>query len=143
MREDELHEAIEQPAYLVGGEPEPALTERLLADVKGQPGALPLLQFALKELWEKRDVRKLRLDTYETLGGIEGTLEHRANEILRNFNHEEQDLCRRIFLRLVQPGEGTEDTKRRVAYHELLPNDPARAEAVRRVIRAWPIPRPA
>ena len=103
--------------------------------MKRQPGALPLLQFALKELWEKRDVRKLRLDTYETLGGIEGTLEHRANEIFRNFNHEEQDVCRRIFLRLVQPGEGTEDTKRRVAYHELLPNDPARAEAVRRVIQ--------
>ena len=135
MREDELREAIKQPAYLVGCEPEPALIQRLLADVKGQPGALPLLQFALKELWEKRDVRTLRLDTYETLGGIEGALEHRANEIFRNFKREEQDPCRRIFLRLVQPGEGTEDTKRRVAYHELLPDDPARAEAVRRVIQ--------
>ena len=46
----------------------------------------------------------------------------------------DQDLCRRIFLRLVQPGEGTEDTKRRVSYRELLPADPERAEAVRRLI---------
>jgi len=135
MRADELREAIEQPAYLVGCEPEPSLTERLLADVKGQPGALPLLQFALKELWEKRDVRNLRLDTYEAVGGIAGALEHRADEIFRNFKREEQDLCCRIFLRLVQPGEGTGDTKRRVAYPELLPDDPARAEAARRIIQ--------
>ena len=139
MHEDELREAIEQPAYLVGCEPEPALTERLLADVKGQPGTLPLLQFTLKELWEKREVRKLRLDTYETMGGIEGALEHRANEIFRNFKHEEQDLCRRIFLRLVQPGEGTEDTKRRAPFRELLDSEgdtPSVEEVIRRLADA-------
>ena len=41
----------------------------------------------------------------------------------------------------MQPGEGTEDTKRRVSYRELLPDDPARAEAVRKVIQAPGRPR--
>jgi hypothetical protein len=132
----ELREAIEQPAFLVGCEVEAALTERLLADVEGQAGALPLLQFALTELWKKRDVRRLTLRAHEDLGGVEGALEHRADEIYQKFKSQEQELCRRIFLRLVQPGEGTEDTKRRVAYHELLPDDPARAAAVRHVIKA-------
>src|SRR5262249_55867019 len=79
--------------------------------------------------------RVLRLRTYEALGGIEGALENRANEVLAKLSPEDQELCRRIFLRLVQPGEGTEDTKRRVPFHELLPDDPARAESVQRVIR--------
>ena len=143
MTAAELREAIERPAYLVGCEVEPGLTERLLADVEGQPGALPLLQFALTEVWKKRDVRRLTLRAYTELGkddkgeqrGIEGVLDHRANEIYRNLTPVDQDLCRRLFLRLVQPGEGTEDTKRRVSYRELLPDDPARAEAVRKLIQ--------
>ena len=104
---------------------------------------MPLLQFALTEVWKKRDVRRLTLGAYTELGkddkgeqrGIEGVLDHRANEIYRNLTPEDQDLCRRLFLRLVQPGEGTEDTKRRVSYRELLPDDPARAEAVRKLVQ--------
>ena len=134
MREDELRAAIERPAFKVGCEPEPGLTERLLADVEGQAGALPLLQFTLDELWQRQDVRRLTLRAYTELGGVEGTLEHRANETLQKLSQADQDLCRRIFLHLVQPGEGTEDTKRRVSYRELLPDDPARAEAVKRVV---------
>jgi hypothetical protein len=145
MTAAELREAIERPAFLVGCEVEPALAERLLADVGGQPGALPLLQFALTEVWKRRDVRRLTLRAYTELGkddkgqerGIEGVLDHRANEIYRTtMTAEEQDVCRRLFLRLVQPGEGTEDTKRRVPLSELLPDDPARAQAVRKLVQA-------
>jgi WD40 repeat protein len=143
MAPAELREAIEQPAFRVGCEVEPGLTERLLADVKGQAGALPLLQFALTEVWKKREVRRLTLQAYTELGkddkgeqrGIEGVLEQRANEIYGSLKAEDQDLCRRIFLRLVQPGEGSEDTKRRVSYRELLPDDPTRAEAIKRLVR--------
>jgi len=143
MTSAELREAIERPAYLVGCEVEPRLAERLLADMDGQPGALPLLQFALKEAWKEREVRRLTLREYTGLGqddkgeqrGIEGVLDRRANEIYRDLTPAEQDLCRRLFLRLVQPGERTEDTKRRVSYRELLPDDPARAEAVRKLVQ--------
>ncbi len=143
MTTAELREAIERPAFRVGCEVEPALTERLLADMKGQPGTLPLLQFALTEVWKKRDVRRLTLGAYTELGkddkgeprGIEGVLDHRANEIYRNLRPEDQELCRRLFLRLVQPGEGTEDTKRRVAYRELMPDNAAHAEAVKKLVK--------
>src|SRR5262249_12229942 len=46
LTREELREAVERPAYRVGHEVEPALVERLLADFAGQPGALPLVQFA-------------------------------------------------------------------------------------------------
>ena len=62
---------------------------------------------------------------------IEGALEHRANETYcKSYSQGTRTSAARIFLRLVQPGEGTEDTKRRVSYRELLPDDPERAEAV-------------
>jgi hypothetical protein len=97
MAAAELREVIEQPAFRVGCEVEPGLTERLLADVKGQAGALPLLQFALTEVWKKREVRRLTLRAYTELGkddkgeqrGIEGVLEHRANEIYCSLNAED------------------------------------------------------
>ena len=72
MTAAELREAIEQPAVLVSCEVQPGLTERLLADVEGQPGALPLMQFALTEVWKKRDVRRLTLRAYDELGGSRG-----------------------------------------------------------------------
>jgi hypothetical protein len=144
MTESELRAAIEEPAFRSACEVEPPLTERLLADVEGQSGALPLLQFALTEVWKQRDVRRLTLRAYTELGqdgkgeqrGIEGVLDRRADAIYHNLKPEDQELCRRVFLRLVQPGEGTEDTKRRVSYHELLPHDPVRAEQVRQLVRA-------
>jgi WD40 repeat protein len=134
MTREELREAVERPAYLVDREVEPALAERLLADVAGQAGALPLLQFALTEVWKKQDVGRLTLRAYEESGGIAGALEHRANKVYEDLSAEAQDDCRRVFLRLVQPGEGTEDTKRRVSYKELAHEDPTRAAAVRRLI---------
>src|SRR5262249_53934462 len=95
----ELRAAIQQPAFRVGCEVEPELTERLLADVEGQPGALPLLQFALTELWKKRESRRLTLQAYTELGqgaqgeqrGIAGVLEHRADEIYRGLGPEDQE----------------------------------------------------
>jgi TIR domain len=135
MQEHELREAIEQPAFKVGAELESGLTERMLADVKGQAGALPLLQFTLNELWTSRRGRKLTQADYDALGGISGALKNRANIIYSKLSDEDKETCKRVFLRLVQPGEGVEDTKRRVPINDLIPrSDPAQAERVRRVI---------
>ena len=51
MRRDELRDAVERPALRVGLRVEPALADALVADVEGEPGALPLLSTALLELW--------------------------------------------------------------------------------------------
>jgi len=145
MTEDELHRAIERPAQLAGGEFEPGLVEMLLQEVTGQPGALPMLQFALMELWQRREGRRLTVAAYRAIGGLQGALESRANEVLGTFNHTERETCRRIFLRLTQPGEGTEDTKRRASFGELVPAgaDPEDVESVvrrladARLITTW------
>jgi TIR domain/AAA ATPase domain len=118
MSEDELRRAIERPMQLVGGELEGGLVDLLLRDVRHQAGALPLLQHALLELWHKREGRRLTLKTYQEIGKLEGALQRRADATLEALS--ERELCRRTFLRLTQPGEGTEDTKRRASVIELL-----------------------
>ena len=119
MTETELREVIERPAQMVGLELEPGLTEMLLSEMEDQPGALPLLQHALWELWQRREGRRLTVAAYRAIGGLEGALEQQANEIFAGLSPSEQETCRRIFLRLTQPGEGSEDTKRRVAINQL------------------------
>jgi WD40 repeat protein len=120
MSEDEVRRAIERPAQLVGGEFEAGLVEMLVEDVMHQPGALPLLQHALLELWNRRGGRRLTIEAYREIGKLEGALQRRADATLEGMSESERELCRRIFLRLTQPGEGTEDTKRRVGFRELL-----------------------
>ncbi len=136
MTDEELRSAIERPAYLAGCEVEQGLTHRLLEDVRNQPGGLPLLQHALLELWARRRGNRLTHEVYDAVGGVEGALEQRAEVVYSKFSLAEQDVCRRIFLRLTQPGEGTEDTKRRAFLGELLPTDEKDQEVVESVILA-------
>jgi hypothetical protein len=120
MTEQELRRAIERPTQLVGCELDAGLVDLLVQDVRHQPGALPLLQHALLELWNKRDGRRLTVKVYQEIGTLEGAVQKRADATLKTFSEHEQEFCRRTFLRLTQPGEGTEDTKRRASMRELL-----------------------
>lgn len=119
MSEQELRDAIMRPAQLAGSEFEPGLVEILIEDVKSEAGALPLLEYALTQLWSRSDDRRLTVETYNSIGKLEGAVERRANEIYGHLNPAEKEICKQIFLRLTQPGEGTEDTKRRALRSEM------------------------
>ena len=121
MVEEELRQAIERPAQLVGLEFEGGLAETLLRDVQAEPGALPLLQHTLLELWERRKGHRLTFAAYREIGGMQGAIAHRAESIYAGFDAAQQAITRRVLLRLVAPGEGTEDTRRRARKSELLP----------------------
>jgi len=135
MNPAELRLAIERPARLAGCEFEPGLVETLLRDVERQPGALPLLQHTLAELWERRDGRRLTFAAYEAIGRLDGALERRANAVFDALDDGRKGLCQRIFLRLTQPGDGTEDSKRRATLDELVPAGGS-ADDVRAVLLA-------
>jgi ABC-type multidrug transport system fused ATPase/permease subunit len=134
MRREELREAIEQPAFRSGCEFQPGLVEVLLDDVDAQPGALPLLQHALFELWGKRDGRRLTHEAYERIGRVQGALARRAQKVYSDLTPPEQVVARRVLLRLIQPGEGTDDTRRRASFDEVLTQADDRA-VVERVVR--------
>ncbi len=120
MDEVGLSEAIEGPARTAGLDVEPGLTGTILRDVARRPGTLPLLQYALLELFGHRTSSSLTLEGYRASGGIEGAVAKRAQAIYGGLTTEERTVARRLLLRLIQPGEGTEDTRCRVSFSELV-----------------------
>jgi WD40 repeat protein/serine/threonine protein kinase/DNA-binding XRE family transcriptional regulator len=116
---DELERAIVGPADRVGLRLEAGLPEAISADVIDQPGALPLLQYALTELFDQRLDRTLTKAAYQAIGGVRGALGRRAEEVYQALDEAGQAATRQVFLRLVTLGEGTEDVRRRVLRSEL------------------------
>ena len=116
---DELELAITGPAYRVGLVLEHGLVARIVRDVGDQPGALPLLQYALTEMFERREGRRMTLKGYESSGGVLGALGRRAEAIYTQFDEPTQVAARQVFIRLVTLGEGVEDTRRRVTRSEI------------------------
>lgn len=115
----ELERAISGPATRVGATVDNELVAAIVTDVRNEPGALPLLQYALTEAFERRDGRRLTLSAYQQSGGVLGALARRADEVYAELSPVQQRIARQIFLRLVTLGEGTEDTRRRVKLTEL------------------------
>ena len=115
----ELEQAITAPAERVGLRLEQGLVADIVADVIDQPGALPLLQHALSELYESRDDGLLSTQAYRSIGGVSGALSRRAEEIYSELSENGQLATRNLFTRLVALGEGTEDTRRRVLRSEV------------------------
>jgi len=131
-----LRDAIVRPAQAVGAFLEKGLVGTLLkdVDVSQAPAALPLLEHALYELWRARDGAWLTLSAYEASGGVSGALQRRAQSTYEALGPEEQEIARGLFLRLTSLGEGTPDTRRRVARSELTFAD-VPAERVEHVLQ--------
>jgi len=120
MNADEVAQAIRRPAERVGVRFEVGLVTAIVSEVNYQPGALPLLQYALTELFEQREDHTLTRAGYQLIGGATGALASRAEGIYREFAIPRQGSIRQMFLRLITLGEGVEDTRRRVPRSELL-----------------------
>ncbi|HET9587274.1 MAG TPA: PQQ-binding-like beta-propeller repeat protein, partial [Anaerolineales bacterium] len=119
---EELERAILHPAEQVGVSFEPGLVPTIIDDVLYQPGALPLLQYALTELFEAREGRTLTRAAYETIGGTAGALARRAEELYHEQESEGQEAIRQMFLRLValeDDSTASPATRQRVPRSEL------------------------
>jgi hypothetical protein len=130
LDEEGLRLAMTRPAEDIGVYVEAALVERLVTDAAGEPGVLPLVQETLVLLWEKLERRFLPLSAYEALvlprraygpksdsagpprTGLQVAIARRADAALAALPDEQQVIARRIFLRLIQFGEGRADTRR-------------------------------
>jgi hypothetical protein len=119
MKYEELEEVIVKPAEKLGVTFQEGLVKRILHDVESEPGNLPLLEFALTQLWKGRQGKQLTHAAYEDIGEVKGALARHANEKYGNLTDDEKEKVRRIFIQLVRPGEGTEDTRRLATKAEL------------------------
>ena len=127
MSAAELRLAIEEPAKRGNWEFAPGLVDLLLHDVGAEPGALPLLSHALLETWKRRRGNMMTLKSYAESGEVRGAIARTAETVYtQELTPEQQTIARSVFLRLTELGEGTQDTRRRVARSELIPPAPTR-----------------
>lgn len=131
MARSELRRAIVEPAEKVSLSFEAGLVDEILSDIGNEPGNLPLLEFLLKELWDRHSPdRRLTFSSYASTGGVKRAIATRAEGELKKLSPEQQTAARRFLIRLVTPGEGQEDTRARTAI-------PLRDERVREVINRF------
>lgn len=112
MSREEMRDAIEKPAHKLRVRIQDGLTERIMEAVSEEPGSLPLLEFALTQLWAQQSGGELTHQAYDEIGGVRNALATYAEEIFSRLDDGSQKQAQSIFVQLVRPGEGTEDTRR-------------------------------
>src|SRR6266436_4534279 len=118
MEVQDLRAVIKRPAALpdVQLSFEGNLVGDLLFEMQGQAGALPLLEFTLERLFERRSDHRLTLSAYREIGGVKGALSRHAEQTYGALPSEEhRRLTRALLLRLIDPGASEQDTTRRRA----------------------------
>jgi WD40 repeat protein/energy-coupling factor transporter ATP-binding protein EcfA2 len=127
MEPAELITAMKMQADRGGLRFEAGLSHAILNDVQGEPGAMPLLQYALQELWKRRRGRWLCDEEYQAIGKVQKAIAKTADDFYNTLSAPEQEQVQNIFLRLTRldasavPGEKRRDTRRRVELEDLVP----------------------
>ncbi|NET05001.1 MAG: CHAT domain-containing protein [Symploca sp. SIO2B6] len=112
MNREELSRAITLPAAEMKVQLEEGLTKRLIDDIGVQPGRLPLLEFALTQLWSKQKDGFLTHQAYSDIGGVEEALAKHAEAVYSQLSKTDRQRAQRVFMQLVRLGEETEATRR-------------------------------
>ncbi|MDT0342440.1 nSTAND1 domain-containing NTPase [Streptomyces litchfieldiae] len=130
MAGEQLRRAVVGPAQNARLIVERALTTRVVEEVAGEPGGLPLMSHALLETWRRRKGRTLSLTGYQAAGGLHGAIAHTAETAYTQLTEDQAAIARRVLLRLITPGDGTPDTRRPTHRAELGTGDPGDTELV-------------
>ena len=104
MSAEGLREAIVAPARACGVSFESeALVQHLVDATARGTGGLPLLSFALAELWERRDRAGARITqgSLDALGGVAGMLARHADGVVAPLSEPQTREARRLLLRLI------------------------------------------
>lgn len=131
MTSNELETTIVGPLQGTGVSIEPGLAARMVADVVERAGALPLLQYALAELFDRRTGDVITAAGYEAIGGAAGALARRADELYLSLDDDARAAIRQLVLRLVTIDESGAEARRRVRLSEVraLGLDPQTVDA--------------
>ncbi|MGW2416232.1 nSTAND1 domain-containing NTPase [Streptomyces tubercidicus] len=115
---------IIEPARMAGVTFAEGLADMIAADASKGPGGLPLLEFALTELWPQQRQRHITYDSYHRVGGVTGALNRHAEQAFSSLTrHLEEDRIRRVLLSMVRARSGATDAVRATAYQDHLQHD--------------------
>jgi len=147
LARDELKAIVEEPARTIGLAFEAGLVEAILEDAMesapegegraGRSTILPLLEFALTQLWERRRDAVLTHETYGDIGGVTGGLTQWADRAFYGLEEEQQRLAQRVLTDLVHLGDesqGLPDSRRRRSL-DALRRDEGEREVIHGVVQ--------
>jgi DNA-binding SARP family transcriptional activator/WD40 repeat protein len=119
LSEHELRVVITSPAEKAGLVVAPELVDVIVGEAANRAGALPLVSHALVETWHRRTEDQLTLGAYRDAGSIAGAIARTAERVYDGFKPAQRLHVERLFLRLVEPGDGTDHTRRNVPFGQL------------------------
>ncbi|WP_208036274.1 trypsin-like peptidase domain-containing protein [Streptomyces cyanogenus] len=127
MDREQLRAAITGPLTAAPGVTHQAgLVERILDDAGDGPGRLPLVEFTLTRLWDRRRGGRLTHEAYDAMGGVSGAVAGYAEELYhRHLRDAEREAARRLLVQLARP-EGDGGFARRTVRVDSLPEDQRR-----------------
>lgn len=123
----ELMQMIRLPAVAAGlswsieEETATPLDELLCNEAANNPDALPMLQYTLQELYLQRsDSDELSIDVYKALGGIEGAIGKKAEEVYASLDaHHQQELAYVLSQLVTLSSDGETITSRAARWAQL------------------------
>jgi WD40 repeat protein/DNA-binding SARP family transcriptional activator len=136
MTPAEIREAVTSPARAVGLTAEKDFVDAIVADMRGQEQALPLLSTALFAVWEQRTGSRLTLEAYEKSGGVSAAVEQLAESAYLRLSPVEAEAARRILVRLADTGDDGQLVRRRVPREDLVAAADEAAERALAVLAA-------
>ena len=134
LSSDGIREAIVEPTRAKGVEFESdALVDELVASTARAEGGLPLLQFALAELWAARPHPRAPITAAAlgAIGGVAGALARHADRVVLGLTMDRRAAARRILTALVSPA----GTRTQRGWGELVSGDEAGREALEALVR--------
>lgn len=123
LNREELEQAIALPAQKLNVKLEAGLTKAIASDLGDSRGSLPMLQFALAQLWTKQHSGWLTHQAYQEIGGALKALANHAEAVYARLDEQQRKVAQQIFIQLVQPGDGVEDTRRLATRIEIGENN--------------------
>jgi Novel STAND NTPase 1/TIR domain len=122
MTREELKQAIQKPAAKTGISFEAGLIDRILDNIEQQPGGLPLLEYALTELWQRRNNLTLPHSAYDAIGGVAGAISKRAEAQFEKLTPSQKRIAMPTLARLVHLSTAPEesaDTRQVIKLNEM------------------------
>jgi hypothetical protein len=92
---------------------EAGLVQSLVTDAGAEPGTLPLLQFALAQLWERQTADLLTHAAYDETGTLSGAITNRAEAVFRSLSSAQHEVARGIVTSLVHLADNGDGHRRR------------------------------
>jgi len=111
LSSENLKKVIEEPSKKLGVRFEDGLVNRIIEEIENEAGQLPLLEFALEQFWNKRKGRFITHSILDDMQSISHSISHYADNIYAHHT-KHQNSIKKILIKLVNPGSGTEDTRR-------------------------------